>query len=117
MYVAGDFGPGKYWKDGNYISLGNTPGVGTGYIYVSNGSVFTTSEGKYWKDGTEFDLTKVSHTPALYSLVVFKDDVYIGGFAHKGDKLVACYWKNGKQIDITDGSNNAGVASIAVVGF
>jgi len=115
VFVTGDFGPGKYWKNGSYLTVGNVPGSGTFDVVVSNNNVYVTTEGRYWKDGAMVDLTVNDASPAMFSLCVFKDDVYIGGFENNGDKLVARYWKNGQAVDVTDGTNNAAISSIVVV--
>lgn len=116
VYVAGDFyGKGKYWQDGVYKSLGDTPGRGTGSVFIANESVYMTTEGRYWKDNTSFDLTTTNVSPAVSCLYVFKDDIYVGGYALQDDKLVARYWKNGEAVDLTDGTNPANISSIVVI--
>ncbi|HEY3402659.1 MAG TPA: hypothetical protein VGK59_04670, partial [Ohtaekwangia sp.] len=112
VYVTGDFGPGKYWHNGAYKSLGNVEGDGTAHVQVHNNSVYMTTSGKYWKDGVSVDLKA-----NLFSLAVFKDDVYLGGSQFENSKgtYVARYWKNGKAVDLTDGTNNAHAGDIVVV--
>jgi hypothetical protein len=115
VYATGDFGEGKYWKDGTYEALGKTEGPGTVAVSIAAESVCFTSPGKYWKNGKEFSLVENNNTPAVMALLAFQDDVYVGGYVHKGSKLMARYWKNGVAVDVTDGTNNASCSGIAVV--
>ena len=105
VFTAGkEDGKGKYWMNGQDVSL-EVP-EGTDYMTITgigivNGDVYISGsirkgeyQAAYWKNG-EISLLNDTYTSGMY---ISGDDVYISGYSGK-------YWKNGSEVVISNQSS------------
>ncbi|WP_300977663.1 IPT/TIG domain-containing protein [Flavobacterium sp.] len=100
------------------VSTGSATATGPTFTYIPD--VFAVGrDGKYamlWKNGVATALNAGPYAGEATSVFVVGGDVYVAGYEHNGNKVVAKVWKNGVPTALTDGSKDAEATSLYVVG-
>lgn len=122
------------WKNGTLIPLtdGSQSNCIVYSLFVSNGDVYAVGIEGYvttrsitvayiWKNGISSFLTTAPQTAGAHSVVVYGNDVYVGGYSDDvtiegifNIPYKAKIWKNGIQSSLTDGTRYASIKSIFI---
>lgn len=116
IYITGDFGSGKYWKDGAYLSADSGADVKNEktpvYMKIFGDDFYMAGIGEYWKNGESVTIATDKIIPAVMDFYVYGDDVYFSGYTHHDDFNAPCYWKNGVLTLVTDAKHHGAVTAI-----